>query len=57
MSVTDGMGNPNRGHALAVDRVRHTYGQGQAAFEALRAMGMEVERPEGWSEHLSRSFN
>ena len=35
MSGTDGRGNPNRGHALAVDRVRHTYGQGQAAFEAL----------------------
>jgi len=45
MSVTDGMGNPNRGHALAVDRVRHTYGQGQAAFEALGEIG-EIES--GW---------
>ena len=42
MSVTDGMGNPNRGHALAVDRVRHTYGQGQAAFEALGEISFEV---------------
>ena len=42
MSVTDGMGNPNRGHALAVDRVRHTYGQGQATFEALGEISFEV---------------
>ena len=42
MSVTGVMGNPNRGYALAVDRVRHTYGQGQAAFEALGEISFEV---------------